>query len=116
MNSVRGYMQAENTADSGVIASVELRSPSVAKWLGGAVGSRLNEWRFHAFFDAAHLWLLSPLPEQTARFNLMSVGVGTRLQLMKYASADFEAGWPLKAGVYTRQYSPRFDFYVRLGF
>lgn len=116
MNSVRGYMQAEDTADSGVIASLELRSPSLSKWLGGAVGSRVNEWRFHAFFDAAHLWLLSPLPEQTSRFNLMSVGVGTRLQLMKYASADFEAGWPLKAGVYTRQYSPRFDFYVRLGF
>ncbi|AOJ43511.1 hypothetical protein WJ23_31345 [Burkholderia lata] len=116
MNSVRGYMQAEDTADSGVIASVELRSPSLAKWLGGAVGSRVNEWRFHAFFDAAHLWLLSPLPEQTSRFNLMSVGVGTRVQIMKYASADFEAGWPLKAGVYTRQYSPRFDFYVRLGF
>ncbi|MBN3791676.1 ShlB/FhaC/HecB family hemolysin secretion/activation protein [Burkholderia sp. Ac-20353] len=112
MNSVRGYMQAEDTADSGVIGSLELRSPSLAKYLGG----RVNEWRFHAFVDAAHLWLLSPLPEQTSSFNLLSVGVGTRLQLFKYASADFEAGWPLKAGVYTRQYSPRFDFYVRLGF
>ncbi|AJY44049.1 ShlB/FhaC/HecB family hemolysin secretion/activation protein [Burkholderia humptydooensis] len=116
MNSVRGYMQAEDTADSGVIGSLELRSPSLAKWLGGAVGSRVNEWRFHAFVDAAHLWLLSPQAEQTSRFNLLSVGVGTRLQLLKYASADFEAGWPLKAGVYTRRYSPRFDFYVRLGF
>ncbi|AGK47410.1 surface antigen family protein [Burkholderia thailandensis MSMB121] len=116
MNSVRGYMQAEDTADSGVIGSLELRSPSLTKWLGGAVGSRVNEWRFHAFVDAAHLWLLSPQAEQTSRFNLLSVGVGTRLQLLKYASADFEAGWPLKAGVYTRRYSPRFDFYVRLGF
>ncbi|MDS0859789.1 BamA/TamA family outer membrane protein [Burkholderia pseudomultivorans] len=112
MNSVRGYMQAEDTADSGVIGSLEVRSPSLAKYLG----SRVNEWRFHAFVDAAHLWLLSPLPEQTSSFNLLSVGVGTRLQLFKYASADFEAGWPLKAGVYTKQYSPRFDFYVRLGF
>ncbi|RKP52489.1 ShlB/FhaC/HecB family hemolysin secretion/activation protein [Trinickia fusca] len=116
MNSVRGYMQAEDTADSGVIGSLEVRSPSVAKWLGGQVGSRINEWRFHAFVDAAHLWLLSPLPEQTSSFNLLSAGVGTRLQLLKYASADFEAGWPLKAGPYTKQYSPRFDFYVRLGF
>ncbi|WP_088508887.1 ShlB/FhaC/HecB family hemolysin secretion/activation protein [Burkholderia ubonensis] len=116
MNSVRGYLQAEDTADSGVIGSLELRTPSLAKFLGGAIGSRINEWRFHAFVDAAHLWLLSPLPEQTSSFNLLSVGVGTRLQLAKYASADFEAGWPLKAGVYTKQYSPRFDFYVRLGF
>lgn len=116
MNSVRGYMQAEDTADSGVIGSLEIRSPSLTKYLGGAAGSRINEWRFHAFVDAAHLWLLSPLPEQTASFNLLSVGVGTRVQLFKYASADFEAGWPLKAGIYTKQYSPRFDFYVRLGF
>ncbi|WP_434116180.1 ShlB/FhaC/HecB family hemolysin secretion/activation protein [Paraburkholderia caffeinilytica] len=116
MNSVRGYMQAEDTADSGVIGSLELRSPSISKYLGGAVDGRINEWRFHAFVDAAHLWLLSPLPEQTSSFNLLSVGFGTRIQLLKYASADFEAGWPLKAGVYTKQYSPRFDFFVRLAF
>ncbi|WP_323120582.1 ShlB/FhaC/HecB family hemolysin secretion/activation protein [Burkholderia alba] len=112
MNSVRGYMQAENTADSGVIGSLELRSPSIAKYLGAGI----NEWRFHVFVDAAHLWLLSPLPEQTSSFNLLSAGFGTRLQVFKYASVDFEAGWPMKAGVYTKQYSPRFDFYVRLGF
>lgn len=112
MTSVRGYMQAEDTADSGVVGSLELRTPSLA----GHLGSGVNEWRFHAFVDAAHLWLLSPLPEQTSSFNLLSVGFGTRLQLFKHASADFEAGWPLKAGVYTKQYSPRFDFYVRLGF
>lgn len=116
MNSVRGYMQAEETADSGVIGSLELRSPSLAKYLGASLDSRVNEWRFHAFVDAGHLWLLSPLPEQTASFNLLSVGVGTRMQLLKYANADFEAGWPLKAGGTTKQYSPRFDFYVRLGF
>lgn len=112
MNSVRGYMQAEDTADSGVIGSLELRSPSLANQLG----SRVDELRFHAFVDAAHLWLLSPLVEQSSSFNLLSVGFGMRATLFKYASADFEAGWPLKAGVYTRQYSPRFDFYVRLGF
>lgn len=112
MNSVRGYMQAEDTADSGVIGSLELRSPSLAPHLGGSI----NELRFHAFVDAAHLWLLSPLPEQTSSFNLLSIGFGMRMQVLKYASADFEAGWPLKAGVYTRQYSPRFDFSVRLGF
>ncbi|MGH8780546.1 ShlB/FhaC/HecB family hemolysin secretion/activation protein [Paraburkholderia sp.] len=112
MTSVRGYMQAEDTADSGVIGSIELRSPSLASY----VGSALDEWRFHVFVDAAHLWLLSPLPEQTSSFNLVSAGFGTRVKLLKYASADFEAGWPLRSGVYTRAYSPRFDFYVRLGF
>ncbi len=113
MTSVRGYQQAEDTADNGVIGSFELRSPSLAKY----VGSDINEWRFHVFTDMAHLWLLNPLPEQTSSFNLLSVGFGTTMQLLKYASADFEAGWPLKDGsVSTKAYSPRFDFYLRVGF
>jgi len=112
INTVRGYLAAEDTADSGVIGSVELRSPSVAKYFGSGV----NEWRFLSFVDAAHLWLLSPLPEQTSTFNLLSAGVGTRIQLLKYASADLEMAFPLKAGSSTKAYSPRFDFYVRAGF
>ncbi|GAB2874461.1 ShlB/FhaC/HecB family hemolysin secretion/activation protein [Paraburkholderia jirisanensis] len=113
INSVRGYLSAEDTADSGVIGSVELRSPSVASYFGTSL---VNEWRFHVFVDAAHLWLLSPLPEQESSFNLVSVGVGSRIQLLKYASADIEMGIPLRAGVNTKAYSPRFDFYVRASF
>jgi hemolysin activation/secretion protein len=112
INTVRGYLEAEDTADSGVIGSVELRSPSIAKYVGSAV----DEWRFHAFIDTAHLWLLSPLPEQTSSFNLLSVGLGSRIQLMKYTSADLEMGFPLKPGTTTRAYNPRFDFYVRASF
>ncbi len=112
IDSVRGYLAAEDTADSGVIGSLELRSPSIAKYLGSAV----SEWRFVAFVDAAHLWLLSPLPEQISSFNLLSVGLGSRVQLLKYASADLEMGFPLKAGVNTKPYSPRFSFYVRASF
>lgn len=112
INTVRGYLEAEDTADSGVIGSIELRSPSIAKYMGTAV----NEWRFHAFVDAAHLWLLSPLPEQTSEFTLLSAGVGTRFQVMKYTSAALEMAFPLRAGTFTRAYNPRFQFYVRASF
>ncbi len=112
INSVRGYLEAENTADSGVVGSLELRSPSIAKYLG----SWTNEWRFHTFVDAAHLWLLSPLPEQTSSFNLVSAGVGTRVQLLKYASADLEMAFPFHQGPFTKAYHPRFEFYVRASF
>jgi hemolysin activation/secretion protein len=112
INSVRGYLEAEDTADSGVIGSVELRSPSIAKY----VGSWANEWRFHTFVDAAHLWLLSPLPEQTSSFNLVSVGLGTRIQVLRYASADLEMAFPLHESTFTKAYHPRFDFYVRASF
>ncbi|MFP3270939.1 MAG: ShlB/FhaC/HecB family hemolysin secretion/activation protein [Paraburkholderia sp.] len=112
INTVRGYLEAEDTADSGVIGSVELRSPSIAKYVGSAV----NEWRFLTFVDAAHLWLLSPLPEQISSFNMVSAGLGTRMQLMKYTSADLEMAFPLKAGTFTKAYNPRFDFYGRASF
>jgi hemolysin activation/secretion protein len=112
INTVRGYLEAEDTADSGVIGSLELRSPSVAKYLGGDV----NELLFHAFVDAAHLWLLSPLPEQISSFYMYSVGLGSRIQLLKYASADLEMAFPLRAGTFTKAYNPRFDFYVRASF
>ncbi|WP_144152979.1 ShlB/FhaC/HecB family hemolysin secretion/activation protein [Paraburkholderia sp. BCC1885] len=112
INTVRGYLEAEDTADSGVIGSVELRSPSIAKYIGSAV----NEWRFHAFVDAAHLWLLSPLPEQTSDFTMISAGLGTRFQVFKYTSADLEMAFPLRSGTFTRAYNPRFDFYVRASF
>ena len=113
INTVRGYLSAENTADSGVIGSLELRSPSVAKYFNGSI---VNEWRFHAFVDSAHLWLLSPLPEQQSSFNMLSVGIGTRLQLLKYASADIEMAFPMKSATFTKAYSPHFDFYVRARF
>jgi len=112
INTVRGYLESEDTGDSGVISSVELRSPSLAKYVGGDV----NEWRFLTFVDAAHLWLLSPLPEQTSSFNMISAGLCTRVQIFKYTSADLEMAFPLKAGTFTRAYNPRFDFYVRASF
>lgn len=112
INTVRGYLESEDTGDSGVIGSLELRSPSLAKY----VGSDVNEWRFLTFVDAAHLWLLSPLPEQTSSFNMISAGLGTRVQIFKYTSADLEMAFPLKAGTFTRAYNPRFDFYVRASF
>ncbi|PLZ01734.1 hypothetical protein CY652_13680 [Burkholderia sp. WAC0059] len=112
INTVRGYLEAEDTSDSGVIGSVEVRSPSIAKY----VGSWANEWRFHGFVDAAHLWLLSPLPEQTSSFNLVSAGLGTRIQVLRFASADLEMAFPLHAGTFTKAYHPQFDFYVRASF
>ncbi|HTJ94973.1 MAG TPA: ShlB/FhaC/HecB family hemolysin secretion/activation protein [Pararobbsia sp.] len=112
INTVRGYLEAEETGDNGVIGSIEFRTPSIAKY----VNSNLDEWRFHAFVDGGHLWLLSPLPEQISSFNMLSLGIGSTMQLFKYASADLEMAFPLKAGISTRAYNPRFDFYIRASF
>ncbi len=110
--SIRGYLAAERSADDGLLASLELRTPSLARWLGPAV----NEWRFYAFAEWAGLRLRDPLPEQDARFDLASVGLGTRLQVLDWLAGSLDWGYPLVDGVNTRKHDPRLYFNVRASF
>ncbi|MGV2897037.1 ShlB/FhaC/HecB family hemolysin secretion/activation protein [Achromobacter sp. AGC78] len=110
--SVRGYLAAERTGDDGVLASVEWRTPSLARWLGANV----NEWRFYAFADAATLRLRDPLPEQDASYSLASLGLGTRLQVLDWLSGSLDWGYPLKDGPNTHKHDPRLNFSVRANF
>lgn len=109
--SVRGYLSAENTADNGLIGSAELRSPSVASWLGGP----LDEWRFHVFVDGSHLALISPLPEQRSRFTLLSTGVGTRFALFGTVKGEVEYAFPLRDSVRTKAHDGQWLFNVKAG-
>lgn len=111
--SVRGYLAAEATGDDGYLASVEWRTPSIARWLGT---SKINEWRFYAFADAAHLRLHDPLPEQQASFNLASIGVGTRLQALDWLTGRLDFGYPLRDGPNTPKHSPMLNFSVQASF
>lgn len=110
--TVRGYMAAERSGDEGYNSSLELRTPSLSQWLGGKV----NEWRFYAFADAARVRLLDPLPEQAHDFSLASVGLGTRMQVSSWLSANFDWAYPLKDGAYTERHKPRLHFSVRASF
>lgn len=111
-SSVRGYLSAERSADDGFQASLEWRTPSLSRWLG----SRVNEWRFYAFFDYATLRLRDPLPEQDASFHLASVGLGTRFQVFDWLSGGIDWGYPLRDGSNTRRHDPRWNFNVRASF
>jgi hemolysin activation/secretion protein len=92
VDSVRGYLDATAVGDKALRGSIELRSANLAgekwPWVGGL--------RVHAFAEGAGLWLNSPLPGQDARFGLLSVGVGARLQAREYANFAFDLGWPLR--------------------
>jgi hemolysin activation/secretion protein len=111
MSSVRGYLSAEDTADNGAIASVELRTPSIHAWLG----SFANDWRFHVFVDSARLMLIDPLPEQRGRFTLLSTGVGTSFTVFHYLNGDLEYAYPLRNGVQTRAHDGHLLFSVKAG-
>jgi hemolysin activation/secretion protein len=97
-SSVRGYLSAEETGDNGAVASVELRSPSLAS----VVGHFVDDWRFHLFLDGGRVLLIDPLPDQQSRFNLVSTGVGTRFSLFRVLNGELEFAYPLHDGTRTR--------------
>ena len=89
LDTVRGYLESEVLGDSALIGSFELRSPSLPKVLG------IDEWRVYGFTEGGSLTLNDPLPEQQSRFDLASVGAGSRVQFLKHFNGSLDAGVPL---------------------
>jgi hemolysin activation/secretion protein len=75
-DSVRGYLESNSLGDDGAMVSMELRSPSYAKYLG----DKVQELYGFVFADAGHVRIQKPLPAQEDEFNLASVGAGLRLK------------------------------------
>ena len=94
MTSVRGYLQSEAVGDTGVVGSLELRSPSVAPLLPSFV----DELRFYAFGDAAKIHVLRTLPDQRANFDLLGAGIGARISLFKAFNGELVVAVPLVDG------------------
>ncbi|WP_196221853.1 ShlB/FhaC/HecB family hemolysin secretion/activation protein [Sphingobium sp. CAP-1] len=92
LSSVRGYYQSEAVGDDGAAWTVELRSPSLGKWLRGFV----DEWRFYGFSDAAYIGVRDPASGAADSFKLWSAGVGTRFQFFKILSGEAALAWPIK--------------------
>ncbi len=91
LDTVRGYLEAEELGDNAVVGTVEFRSPSLLWWLP----TKENEWRVYVFGDAAYLSLRSPLPEQESRFKLASYGFGSRLRLADHLNGSLDLALPL---------------------
>jgi hemolysin activation/secretion protein len=120
-STVRGYLEAEDTADHGVIGSVELRTPSIAQHIGSA----LNDWRFHTFVDGAHLVLSNALAQpvdaadpskgdvRNTQFDLLSAGLGTRFQIFNYVTGSLEFAYPFKDGIATKAHDTHVHFSLR---
>lgn len=110
VDSVRGYLEAEQFGDDGLRGSLELRTP---RWsLPGEAPA--GEIYALAFVEGAHLRIKDPLPGQQSRIDLSSAGVGLRIKAWKSLTAGLDVGWPFKATQYTDRYDPRAHF--RLGY
>jgi hemolysin activation/secretion protein len=106
-DSVRGYLSSEAVGDFGALGSIELRSPSILRFLGGGGA---DEWRGYLFFDAGWAGIHDALPEQQAEFQLRSVGIGTRLKVLGHVGGAVDLGLPLRAEGITGRYQPRVHF------
>ena len=91
LGTVRGYLEGEVFGDNASFGRLELRSPS----LGTLVGNKTAEWRVYLFSEGGRLWLLEPLPQQQARFDLASVGAGSGIHFLNHYNGSIDLGVPL---------------------
>jgi hemolysin activation/secretion protein len=110
--SVRGYLESEEVGDDGAFATLELRSPPIT----GVLGKNLHDWRVYIFGDTGQLTLIDPLPEQKSRFDLTSIGFGSRLLLGNHLGGAFDAGYPLSTQTYTQAHDLHMTFRVDANF
>ncbi|MEI8341186.1 MAG: POTRA domain-containing protein, partial [Verrucomicrobiota bacterium] len=89
LSTTRGYLEATQLGDDALFGTLELRTPSLGGWL------KINDWRFFTFTDAGLLTFVDPLPQTQARFNLASVGVGSRMQILDHLNGEIDVGIPL---------------------
>jgi hemolysin activation/secretion protein len=108
LGTVRGYLESEELGDNGIFGSAEIRTPSLSDLFGKTV----DEWRFYLFGEGGLLTIDKALPEQQEKFNLASVGIGTRMKFAGHYNGSFDVGLPLDNGTTTQAYAPLLTFRV----
>lgn len=94
LDTVRGYFESETLGDYGFAIQAEMRTAPVT-WFKGL---RVDELRFHSFWDSGFVGIHDPLPEQDDGFLLMSTGVGARVRLIDYVNGSVDVAVPLLDG------------------
>ncbi len=107
-DTVRGYLESEVLGDDAITGSVELRSPPLAQY----ISPKVSDWRVFLFGEGGEAKILDPLPEQQSVFNVASIGIGTRIQLIDHLNGSVDVALPLITSVVTRADKPRVEFRV----
>jgi hemolysin activation/secretion protein len=108
-NAVRGYLEAESLADSGVAGTVQLQSPvwQVKSFPLGDV---------FVFYDAGQSHVIDPLPGEPLDTTLRSWGAGMNLLPGKMFTGSLTWAYPLANGPNTPRGDSRLLFIVRGAF
>lgn len=105
MYTARGYLSAEAIGDYGALTNLEWRTPAWSLWSG-------TDLRLYSFADAAYLRLRRPLPEQTSKYNLASLGIGAQLRLGDHLQLRLDYAWPYSDGPITPKHDERLHFNI----
>lgn len=110
VDSVRGYLESNASGDDGYMAGLELRAPSLARRLT----PKLTDFMPYVFAEGAHLRVRNPLSAQTARFDLLSAGLGLRFKGWEGVSGTLDWAVPFETVGVTKAGDGRVHF--RLGY
>jgi hemolysin activation/secretion protein len=112
IDSVRGYLESLELADSGGSAQVELRTPT---WNFGRNPAN-NHIGAYVFYDRGYGWIIDPLPAQQSTYDLESVGAGVRFILLRGFDGMLEWADPLKSVSTVMKGHSRLEFQAHYGF
>jgi hemolysin activation/secretion protein len=117
LDTVRGYLESETLGDSGILGTLELRSPYLPSLIGKQdKTSFIDDWRLYGFVDGGTLSINEPLPNQQSVFNLASVGGGTHIKLFHKFNGSVDVGVPLVSQTSSSAYTARATFRIWVEF
>lgn len=94
LGSVRGYLESEALGDNALFGTLELRSPSLLKYLGSEWDEG-DDFRVYAFLDGGVTSIHEALPGQESGEQLGSIGVGTRGRFFDHLNGSLDAAYPI---------------------
>jgi hemolysin activation/secretion protein len=94
--SVRGYDPRTANGSQGLLASLELRSPSYSPLTALGTGVA-DSGQLLAFFDSGFVSYLHGQTNLPRHATLQSIGFGARYGIGRYLDVSFDYGWQLKA-------------------
>ena len=109
-DTVRGYPESSALGDKGVLGTLELRTPPLAK----SFITQPAELVSLIFFDSGQVRVTDPLPAQTAKFSLSSAGLGIYLKGWGGWTSTLDWAWALRESGQVKKGDNRLHF--NLGF
>ncbi|MEW6427381.1 MAG: POTRA domain-containing protein [Thermodesulfobacteriota bacterium] len=113
MDSVRGYLESEQSGDNALHGTVDLSGPELV----GLMGKRFpdldlfRDWSLtpYLFFDGAALWRKQPLPDEKRSVRIEGTGLGLRGNA---GPVRYEADWAMaiEDSIWTERGDDRFYF------